>query len=126
MQEILLNILYVLVTTVIIPLITAIGVRIINKINGEIKDSQNNKMLTDATLVVTNAVKTVFQTYVESLKASGTFTLESQKEALHMAKTIALSQIKTDTQIFIQENFGDFDKWLANQIEATIYKLKNN
>lgn len=22
--------------------------------------------------------------------------------------------------------FGDFDKWLANQIEATIYKLKNN
>ena len=126
MQEILLNILYVLVTTVIIPLITAIGVRIINKINGEIKDSQNNKMLTDATLVVTNAVKTVFQTYVESLKASGTFTLESQKEALHMAKTIALSQIKTDTQIFIQENFGDFDKWLENQIEATIYKLKNN
>ena len=126
MQEILLNILYVLVTTVIIPLITAIGVRIINKINGEIKDSQNNKMLTDATLAVTNAVKTVFQTYVESLKASGTFTLESQKEALHMAKTIALSQIKTDTQIFIQENFGDFDKWLANQIEATIYKLKNN
>ena len=126
MQEILLNILYVLVTTVIIPLITAIGVRIINKINGVIKDSKNNKMLTDATLVVTNAVKTVFQTYVESLKASGTFTLESQKEALHMAKTIALSQIKTDTQIFIQENFGDFDKWLANQIEATIYKLKNN
>lgn len=126
MQEILLNILYVLVTTVIIPLITAIGVRIINKINGEIKDSQNNKMLTDATLVVTNAVKTVFQTYVESLKASGTFTLESQKEALHMAKKIALSQIKTDTQIFIQENFGDFDEWLANQIEATIYKLKNN
>ena len=126
MQEILLNILYVLVTTVIIPLITAIGVRIINKINGEIKDSQNNKMLTDATLAVTNAVKTVFQTYVESLKASGTFTLESQKEALHMAKTIALSQIKTDTQVFIQENFGDFDKWLANQIEATIYKLKNN
>ncbi len=126
MQEILLNILYVLVTTVIIPLITAIGVRIINKINGEIKDSQNNKMLTDATLVVTNAVKTVFQTYVESLKASGTFTLESQKEALHMAKTIALSQINTATQIFIQENFGDFDKWLANQIEATIYKLKNN
>ena len=126
MQEILLNILYILVTTVIIPLITTIGVRTINKINGEIKNSRDAKTLSDATLVVTNAVKTVFQTYVESLKASGTFTPESQKEALQKAKTIALSQIKTDTQMFIQENFGDFDKWLENQVEATIYKLKNN
>ena len=132
MQEVLLNILYILVTTVIIPLITTIGVRTINKINGEIKNSRDAKTWSsdvcssDLTLIVTNAVKMVFQTYVESLKASGTFTPESQKEALQKAKTIALSQIKTDTQMFIQENFGDFDKWLENQVEATIYKLKNN
>ena len=126
MNEILLNVLSVLLTAVILPLISIAGTQLIKFINSKIKNNELAKQLTTATTIVTNAVRVVFQTYVDTLKKNGGFDKEAQAEALNRAKNIALSQITEDTKSYIEENYGDFNNWLTIQIESTIDLLKNS
>lgn len=125
MNEILLNILSVIVTAVILPLISYLGFRLTTYLNNKIKDEKARTLLTKATEIVTNATRSVFQTYVESLKAAGSFGPESQKTALTKAKNIVLSELASDVKEFITTNYGDLNDWITNQIEATINLLKN-
>lgn len=125
MNEILLNILSVLVTAVIIPLISVGGTQLIKLINKRIKNTDAAQHLTAATDIVLNAVRSVFQTYVEALKKEGKFDAHSQNVALEKAKDIALSQFTADTKEYIKMNFGNLDEWLTTQIESTINLLKN-
>ena len=125
MNDILLNILSVVVTAVILPLISYAGTRLISYLNSKIKDEKAKEFLSQATTVVTNAVRAVFQTYVDSLKKSGNFGAEAQLEALNKAKDIALSQLSEEVKDYITKNYGDINNWLTTQIEATINLLKN-
>lgn len=125
MNEVLINIISVLVTAVILPLISFAGTKLISWLNTKVKDENAKMQLTVATNIVTNAVLTVFQTYVDSLKTSGTFDSQAQVVALTKAKDIALSQMTKDVQDYIAKNYGDIDTWLTTQIEATIKLLKN-
>lgn len=125
MSAILMNVLSAVVTAVVLPLISIGGSRLIAYINGKIKNDEAAKTLSVATEIVTNAVRSVFQTYVESLKVSGTFTKEAQLNALNKAKEIALAQMNEETKAYITENYGNLEYWLAVQIEATINTLKN-
>lgn len=125
MNEVLLNILSVVVTTVILPLISYAGTRLITYLNSKIKDEKAKEFLSQATTVVTNAVRAVFQTYVDSLKKSGNFGADAQLEALNKAKDIALSQLSEEVKDYITKNYGDIDNWLTTQIEATINLIKN-
>lgn len=126
MNDILLNVLSVLLTAVILPLISIAGTQLIKFINSKIKNNELAKQLTTATTIVTNAVRVVFQTYVDTLKKNGSFDKDAQAEALTRAKNIALSQITEDTKSYIEDNYGDFNNWLIIQIEATIDLLKNS
>ena len=126
MNEVLLNVLSVLLTAVILPLISIAGTQLIKFINSKIKNNELAKQLATATTIVTNAVRVVFQTYVDALKKSGSFDKEAQVEALTRAKNIALSQITEDTKSYIEDNYGDFNNWLTIQIEAAIDLLKNS
>lgn len=125
MNDILINIISIIVTVVVIPLITLLGAKLVKWVASKIDDENAAKLLETASTVVLNAVKAVFQTYVEALKKEGKFDAAAQKVALEQAKTIALSQLTADTQKFISANFGDVDTWLVTQIEATINTLKN-
>ena len=125
MNEILLNILSIVLMTVILPLLSYGVTRLITYLNSKIKDEKAKKLIIQATEIVTNAVKTVFQTYVDSLKKSGNFNKDSQLEALEKAKDIALSQLNEDIKEYITKNYGDINIWLTTQIEATIDSLKN-
>ena len=125
MNEIILNIISVVVTAVILPLISYAGTRLISYLNSKIKDEKARELLTQATGVVTNAVRAVFQTYVDSLKKSGNFGAEAQLEALNKAKEIALSQLSEEVKEYITTNYGDINNWLTTQIEATINLIKN-
>lgn len=124
MNNILMNIISVLVTAVILPLISIAGTQLIKLINNKIKNNEIAKLLAEATTIVTNAVRAVFQTYVESLKASGKFDEQSQSVALTKAKEIALSQMNEEIKNYIIDNYGNLNAWLNNQIEATINLLK--
>ena len=125
MNDILINIISAVVTTVLLPLITWAGTKLIQYIGTKVKNEKAVALLTTATTIVLNAVRSVFQTYVESLKASGSFNAEAQKTALSKAKDIALSQLGDDVKEYISSIYGNLDGWLTNQIESTINLLKN-
>ena len=125
MNDILINIISAVVTTVLLPLITWAGTKLIQYIGTKVKNEKAAALLTTATNIVLNAVRSVFQTYVESLKANGKFDSASQVEALKRAKDIALSQLGDDVKEYITANFGNLDGWLTNQIESSINLLKN-
>lgn len=125
MNEILLNVLSVVVSAVVLPLISLIGAKLVSFINTKINNDKASKMMEEATNIVTNAVRSVFQTYVESLKKQGTFDKESQIYALEKAKSTALNQMSDEIKSYIKSNYGNINTWLSTQIEATISKLKN-
>lgn len=125
MNNILLNIISVIVTAIILPLISYLGLRLTTYLNNKIKDEKAKTLLTKATQIITNAVRSVFQTYVESLKAEGKFDEHSQNVALKKAKDIVQAEFSDDIKNFISENYGDLTEWITNQIEATINLLKN-
>lgn len=124
MNEILLNILSVVVSAVVLPLISIGGTYLIKWINSKIKNQEYAKLLSDATNIVLNAVRSVSQTYVDSLKSSGSFDKQAQEIALNNAKEIAMAQMGSELKNFIEENFGSIESWLTNQIEASINLIK--
>ena len=125
MNQILLNILAAVTTCIILPLISFLGIKLSQWLSTKIKDEKAAKLLTQATEIVVTAVKSVFQTYVESLKNSGTFDKTAQLEALNKAKAIVTSELTVELKDFIVANYGDLESWITNQIESSIYKLKN-
>lgn len=125
MNEILMNVLSAVVTTVILPLISIGGARLIALINEKIKNDEAVKTLTTATDIVTSAVRSVFQTYVESLKNAGSFDKDAQEIALSKAKEVAMAQMNEKVKSYITTNYGSLEDWLTVQIEATINMLKN-
>ena len=73
---------------------------------------------------MTNAARSVFKTYVESLKNSGSFNEDAQKIAFSKAKAIISSELTEELKSFLIKNYGDLTNWITNQIEASIYQLK--
>lgn len=124
MNQILLNILAAVTTCIILPLISFLGIKLSQWLNTKIKDEKARSLLNQANEIVINAVKSVFQTYVESLKNSGSFDKNAQLEALNKAKAIVTSELTVELREFIVSNYGDLENWITNQIEASIYKLK--
>ena len=125
MNQILLNILAAVTTCIILPLISFLGIKLSQWLSTKIKDEKAKALFTKAVDIVTNAVRVTFQTYVESLKNSGNFTSEAQKIAFNLAKSLVLKQLSEDAKNYISKNYGDLEEWIRNQIEASIYKLKN-
>lgn len=125
MNDIIISIISVVVTSVVLPLITLGGAKIIQYLNQKIKDEKTRTILTGITQIVERAVRSVFQTYVESLKKTGTFDKEAQLKALSFAKTEVMKELSDDALKFIKSNYGDIQGFITNQIEATINLLKN-
>ena len=125
MNEILLNVLSIIVTAVIIPVISFLGFKLSSFLSEKIKDEKAAAFLKRACEIVLNAVRSVFQTYVESLKNSGNFNQDAQAIAFNKAKAIILNQMTQELKTFIVTNYGDLDEWIRNQIEASINLLKN-
>ena len=125
MNQILLNILAAVSTCIILPLISFLGIKLSQWLSTKIKDEKAAALFTKAVDIVTNAVRITFQTYVESLKNSGSFGKDEQLIAFEKAKAIITSELTEDLKTFITQNYGDLQTWISNQIEATIYKLKN-
>jgi len=124
MNEIIISIISVVVTSVVLPLITLGGTKLIQLINQKIKDEKTRNLLTGLTTIVERAVRSVTQTYVDSLKKSGSFDQEAQLIALSIAKEEVFKQLNEETKIFIKDNYGDINAFVTTQIESTINLLK--
>ena len=125
MNEIIINIISVVVTSIVLPLISIAGAKLIQFINSKIRNNKAADLLTTATTIVINAVRSVFQTYVEALKKEGSFNKDAQIIALNKAKDIALTQMTDDVKDYLVTTYGSLDTWLDTNIEATINILKN-
>ena len=124
-NEIIINIISVVVTSIVLPLISIAGAKLIQFINSKIKNNKAADLLTTATTIVINAVRSVFQTYVEALKKEGSFNKDAQIIALNKAKDIALTQMTDEVKDYLVTTYGSLDSWLDTNIEATINILKN-
>ena len=125
MNEIIINIISVVVTSIVLPLISIAGAKLIQFINSKIKNTKAADLLTTATTIVINTVRSVFQTYVEALKKEGSFNKDAQIIALNKAKDIALTQMTDEVKDYLVTTYGSLDTWLDTNIEATINILKN-
>ena len=125
MNEIIINIISVVVTSIVLPLISIAGAKLIQFINSKIKNNKAADLLTTATTIVINAVRSVFQTYVEALKKEGSFNKDAQIIALNKAKDIALTQMTDEVKNYLVTTYGSLDSWLDTNIEAAINILKN-
>ncbi len=120
-QAILLSVISIVLTA----LVSWGAERLIALINSKLVNSKYAKYLTSVVDVITRAVKTTYQTYVETLKNKDMFTADAQKEALSKAGEMALAQLSEDSKEWIKTNFGDVKVWISNTIESVIYDLKN-
>ena len=120
MNEIIINIISVVVTSIVLPLISIAGAKLIQFINSKIKNNKAADLLTTATTIVINAVRSVFQTYVEALKKEGSFNKDAQIIALNKAKDIALIQMTDEVKNYLVTTYDILDSWLDTNIEATI------
>ena len=125
MNDILLNILSVTVSAVVVPVIGFLGYKLTQWLNSKVKDDRAKALLNRANEIVLDAVRTVFQTYVEALKKEGSFDAKAQEIALGKAKAIVISELTEELKAFLEQNYGDLMAWVTNAIEASIYKLKN-
>lgn len=89
------------------------------------EDRRISSFLGKATTIVGDAVKAVYQDFVEALKDDGKFDAEEQKAAKEKALSIINSQLTPELKEFIKEYFGiEVPAWISNQIEVAIYNFK--
>ena len=120
-QNVIITALGTLFTTLIVFLVE----KITNWFKAKIVNERYHKIIDEASDIVGRAVKTIFQTYVESLKNKNMFTEEAQAEALQKASAIVMAQLSADAKSYIEKNYGDIQEWVVSAIEAKIYDLKN-
>ena len=126
-QELIQTILFVMATA-IMPVVVKYVVAYLQTKSDILIDSFENETIReyadDAIECVLNAVIAVNQTFVESLKNSGSFTESSQREAFNKAKQLVLSLISDNSKKAIEKLYGDFNTWLDNQIEVCVNEAK--
>lgn len=92
----------------------------VDAINAQTQNVTVQRLVREIGDAVADAVAAMNQTYVNDLKAAGTFDESAQKEALMRAVSAALKSMSSDAQDYIKENFGDTTAYLENRIEAQI------
>lgn len=124
MQQELLNILLTALGTIITGLV-GWGVAAFNSwISTKTNDIKFNSFVNGITALAGNAVKEVYQTYVETLKKEGNFGKDAQEKAFDMCFDKLMAQLTPGMLDFIGKNFGDITDYLTSVIEATLYNLK--
>lgn len=126
-QEIIRTIIYIVITGVLVPLtkylITLLQVKA-GEIATGIQDEKAKDYLNSALAAISNAVVSVNQTYVDSLKKAGKFDKAAQKEAKEKAIEVAKKLITENAREAIKQIYGDFDQYLDTTIEALVRENK--
>lgn len=129
-SEIINYILYV-VLTVILPVVATYAVNLIkakikesNIIADATKNDNMTKIIEGALSDVMDAVLYINQIYVDSLKSSGNFDNDAQKNAFNRAYAEAMNMISDESKKVIEQVYGSFDKWLKLKIETSVNMAK--
>lgn len=112
----------------VLTALTGFVVSYINKKNKELQgniDSDLAKKYMDMVAqTITDCVKEVSQTYVDSIKKEGAFTREKQIEAFTLAYNNVMNILNKDVLEYLQEVTGDVDKFITSKIESEVKDQK--
>ena len=81
--------------------------------------------MTGLSTIVERAVRSVTQTYVDSLKKSGKSDQEAQLIALSLTKEEVLKELNEETKSLIETNYGNVNDFVTTQIESTTNLIKS-
>lgn len=102
------------------------GVAALTKwLNSKISDKDVAAKITKILNIIADAVKQIYQEFVEVLKNEGKFDEAAQKQAKEKALAIIKGQLTEDLKTYITSTFGDVETYISNQIEVALYNLKN-
>lgn len=111
----------------IIPLLgvlTTFLVAYINKKKEALKTQVDNtlyhKYIDLLSQTITDCVIATNQTYVDSLKASGTFDIDAQKKAFEDTCNNVLAILSDDAKEYLSAALGDLQAYIANRVEAEV------
>lgn len=94
----------------------------------ELKQTTNNdlanKYIDKVAQTIVDCVKSTNQTYVDSLKKSGTFDEAAQKEAFKRTFDSVMALLSEEAKGYLTEIYGDLELYLINKIEATVKENK--
>ena len=110
---------------ILMGLATWISTFVTSWLSTKIKDKKLQTLATKLNEIVTRAVMTVTQTYVESMKKKNAFDEKAQQEALEKCLAIIKTQLTQELRDYVEENYGDLQSYLLTLIESTILGLKH-
>lgn len=114
--------------TIAIPVITTILTALANKALDyqiqKIQDERVRQLLKEGTSLVLDSVNYIQQTYVDDLKAAGSFDAAAQKHALDAAKARALDLMRNDVYKALDNQYENVNRYIETVIESAIAQKK--
>lgn len=95
-----------------------------NEINSKTDNETAQKYTNMIYQTVVDCVIATNQTYVDSLKKSGSFDEAAQKEAFNRTMNAIMTILSDDAKEYITEATGDLNTYLTQLIEAEVNKRK--
>ena len=95
-----------------------------NEINSKTDNETAQKYTNMIYQTVVDCVIATNQTYVDSLKKSGSFDKAAQKEAFNRTMNAIMTILSDDAKEYITEATGDLNIYLTQLIEAEVNKRK--
>lgn len=125
------ELLYNLFEVALIPLLgvlVAYGVQFLRAKGAELGAKTENeklaKYISMLTNTITDCVIATNQTYVEALKAQGSFDAEAQKVAFNLTYDAVLKVLSDDAKDYLTNVYGDLTVYISNLIEAEVNRNK--
>ena len=126
-QEILNNIIYTLVTTLLPLLITYLVLLAKNKLKeltNKIENEETREALQRLNSLIGDAIIDTTNNFTIKLKEEGKWTNETAQEALEKSLETVKAQLTEDMKIMITEKYNDLEAYLKAQIIAMYEKDK--
>ena len=122
-----LELLFQIFEVCIIPLLgvlTAFVIKFIKAKELEINAKHDNDILAKYVRMlsetITDCVIATNQTYVESLKAQGSFDADAQKIAFQKTFDSVMAVLSVEAKEYLSEAYGDLATYITNRIEAEV------
>ena len=90
------------------------------EINNKIDNETAQKYVSMVAQTITDCVIATNQTYVESLKAQGSFNEEAQKIAFQKTYEAVMAVLSEDAKEYLAALYGDATAYLTARIEAEV------
>lgn len=122
-----LNMLEEIFNLCIVPLLSVLTIYLVKFIQAKgmeiatkVEDEKHKKYITMVTDTITSCVIATNQTYVETLKKEGAFTVEAQKEAFNKTYEAVIALLSEEAKNYLTSIYGDLTNFLTQKIEAEV------